>query len=398
MILDKFPDTDEFYKTYWGRKPFVVRGGVDPALFDGFIDGDMLAGLALEEDVKSRIVLTAPEGGKWVCEHGPFEEARFGALGEKNWSLLVQNVEQYHTDTAGLLRAFNFSPRWLLDDIMVSYSATGGSVGPHTDSYHVFLVQGMGRRSWTVGHIPAVNKDCIEGLDLKVLKSSVEGDSVEVSMGDIIYIPPHFAHEGVTLDTAMTFSVGFLGPKMSELFVEYGHYLEQLDTGNERYAGQGLDARSAGFAIAPQAQKTMRGGMMDALHADDFAVWMAAYFSASADSDSDGDGIDQREEPLSPSQVFARLQAGECLHRPEHVKLCITTSQAGAFTLAVYGAPVDTAAVPDTLIEWLNQNAVLSLSDIEALGDQSALMAGVTQLYNQSVLFFEHDGRTDCVT
>lgn len=387
IILDTFPAADEFYKTYWGQKPFLVRGGVEEALFDDLIDGDMLAGLSTEDDVKSRIVLSAPEGNKWTCEHGPFQEERFSTLGDKNWSLLVQNVEQYHTDTAELLKSFNFSPRWLLDDIMVSYSASGGTVGPHTDSYHVFLVQGIGRRSWTVGDAPATSEDCIEGLDLKVLKSGVEGEAVEVTAGDVIYIPPHFAHEGKTLETAMTFSVGFLGPKMSELFIEYGHYLEQIETLDKRYVGQELDARSAGFGIAPHAQKTLRGELMDALHADSFSVWLAEYFSSTADAE---DGA-QSETPVSIDDLLTRLQGGEALYRPEHVKLCITTSQDGELTLAVYGNALPAAVADENLIKWLESNATLSLEDIAALGNKDAVMAALAHLYNQNALFFEDD-------
>ena len=127
MILNEFPSTDDFYKTYWGKKPFIVRGAIDQDLFDDLIDGDSLAGLSLEEDIKSRLVITEPENNKWICHHGPFPEDKFSTLGDSNWNLLVQNVEQYHPETAQLLSAFNFSPRWLMDDIMVSYSATGGS-------------------------------------------------------------------------------------------------------------------------------------------------------------------------------------------------------------------------------------------------------------------------------
>lgn len=283
MILDQFPSIDEFYKTYWGHKPFVVTGGVDSALFKEFIDGDTLAGLSLEEDIKSRLVKTAPEGGKWTCDYGPFDEDYFSTLGEKNWSLLVQNVDKHHPPTAALLESFNFSPRWLLDDIMVSYSATGGSVGPHTDSYHVFLVQGIGRRLWRIGNAPVQNEVCIEGLELKVLKNGVEGVDIEVTMGDVIYIPPNFAHEGTTLESAMTFSVGFLGPKMSELFIEYGYYLEQEETHNKRYIGQGLNAESARLEIPMQAKDTIKDELLNALHTDSFSEWLVEYFSNTED-------------------------------------------------------------------------------------------------------------------
>ena len=388
IILDKFPAAEEFYKTYWGRKPFLVRGGVDVDAFDGFIDADMLAGLSMEDELKSRIVLTAPEGGKWTCEHGPFEEDRYDTIGDKNWSLLVQNVEQYHTDTANLLRNFNFSPRWLLDDIMVSYSATGGSVGPHTDSYHVFLVQGMGKRIWTVGDAPIQNEQLIEGLDLKVLKDGVAGEGVEVNIGDILYIPPHFAHEGVTLDHAMTFSVGFLGPKLSELFIEYGQYLEHhaeaLDT---RYSGQGLNADSSCFTIAPNAQKSVQGALTDALQGQSFSAWLAAYFSTPTDSEDE----QQREEPLTDDQVKARLKAGEGLYRPEHIKLSITASQNGMLNLSVFGAVITMEAARHGFVHWLNNNATVSFENVSALGGEDELLPLITQLYNQGVLYFEGD-------
>jgi len=287
LILDKFPTTDEFYKTYWGQKPFLVRGAVAANLFNDFIDGDTLAGLSLEEDVKSRIVTTAPEGGKWSCQHGPFEEDHFSGLGDKNWSLLVQDVEKYHPDTAKLLNSFDFLPSWLLDDIMVSYSAKDGSVGPHTDSYHVFLVQGMGKRLWTVSDTPIENEECIEGLDLKVFKEGVHGKAVEVTIGDVIYIPPHFAHEGITLDHAMTFSIGFLGPKMSELFIEYGYYLEANELHNKRYEGQGLSSESVSHIIPTQAQETIKSDLLSTLKTPSFSEWLVEYFSKDSEDDLD---------------------------------------------------------------------------------------------------------------
>ncbi len=285
MILKQFPTPEEFYQTYWNKKPFVVRGGVDPNLFDRLIDGDTLAGLSLEEEIKSRLVITAPEGKKWTCEHGPFQEERFQTLGEENWSLLVQNVEKYHPDTAALLEYFNFSPRWLLDDIMVSFSAKGGSVGPHTDSYHVFLAQGIGRRSWRIGQSPVQNDACIEGLELKVLKEGFNGQEVKVEKGDVIYIPPQFAHEGTTLENAMTFSVGFLGPKMSELFIEYGYYLEQVEIHNKRYVGEELKTDSACLEIPKSAQETIKNDLLNTLQTNSFSDWLVEYFASSGEED-----------------------------------------------------------------------------------------------------------------
>ena len=116
--LDAFPAASDFYEKYWNRAPFVVRGGVTNTTIDGLIDADTLAALSIEDDIKARLV-TMDENGKRDFEHGPFDESRYDDIGDQNWSLLVQNVEQFHPQTATLLAAFPFAPRWLMDDIML---------------------------------------------------------------------------------------------------------------------------------------------------------------------------------------------------------------------------------------------------------------------------------------
>jgi 50S ribosomal protein L16 3-hydroxylase len=389
MILEQFPSIDEFYQIYWNKRPFVVRGGVDVDVFQDLIDGDSLAALSLEEEVKSRIVVTAPEGNKWACDHGPFDENYFSTLKETHWSLLVQNVEQYHPNTAKLLHDFHFAPRWLMDDIMVSYSAPGGSVGPHTDSYHVFLVQGQGRRQWTIGRDPIKNGDCIEGLDLKVLKNGVEGETVEVTMGDVIYLPPHFAHEGTTIEEAMTFSIGFLGPQLSEMMIEYGHYLEEQEKLNTRYSGENLNAQSSGFMISSDEQGVMRGDLIDAIKADDFTAWLATYFSTPTYDDVEN--IDPRVKALSFDEIFKQLKEGEHLYCPNHVKLSITNKSDETFNLSVYGALFQLSKAHEDFILWLSEGKIIELEDIKTLGGADLLCEIITILYNKNVLFFENE-------
>ncbi|PCJ98100.1 MAG: hypothetical protein COA45_08075 [Zetaproteobacteria bacterium] len=391
MILDTFPSAEEFYKTYWGKKPFIVRKFIDPVLMESFVDGDIMAGLALEEDIKSRIVTNDPSGRKWECEHGPFDESRFSELGERDWSLLVQNVEQYHTDTAKLLEYFHFSPRWLLDDIMVSYSAPGGSVGPHTDSYHTFLIQGIGVRKWKLSADPVMDKNYIQGMDIKVLQNGFKGDEFEVRMGDVIYIPPHFGHEGVTLETAMTFSVGFLGPKMSEMMTEYAAYLEEVESRDKRYLGAGLGVDSGAFSVSLQEQDTIRNGLISAIQSDDFSLWMAQYFSTPTYADIED--IELCADPLDEADILDALQKGSVLYRPEHIKLSITTSSNGALHLAVYGQVVSSSLEHKALIESMNCNETISRENLDDLGDRHAVITLITQLYNLDVLSFEgHDG------
>lgn len=144
---------ETFLREYWQRKPLLIRQA-----FPGFetpLSPDELAGLALEDEIESRIVL---EHGAhpWELRRGPFTEEDFRTLPERDWTLLVQSVDQFVPEVGELLKAFRFLPSWRLDDIMISYAAPGGSVGPHYDNYDVFLLQGHGRRRWKLGACLAV--------------------------------------------------------------------------------------------------------------------------------------------------------------------------------------------------------------------------------------------------
>lgn len=394
MLLPEMPTANDFYQNYWGKKPFVVRGAIAPEVFDELIDGDTLAALSMEEDVKSRLVLTNPDtssdekSAPWRYEHGPFDDKDFAALGSSHWSLMVQNVEQYHIETAALLQHFNFAPRWLMDDIMISYSAPEGSVGPHMDSYHVFLVQGQGKRRWKIGSSPVRGNEIVNQGGHQILKNGFDGEAFDVTMGDIIYIPPRFAHEGVTLEEAMTFSVGFLGPKLSELLVEYGQYLElQDDAQNIRYVGQGLTSDSAAFVMDNRASTQIQDHMLGAIGGAHFSQWLAQYFSTP--SHNDIENIELREDGLSADELVACLQDGEKLYRAEYVKWAVSNSADGGLHVAVYGYDVAVQAGYKPLITHLNTHDGITPDDIEGLGGMALLQDFIVQLYMMNVLDFE---------
>lgn len=279
LILDTLPTTEEFFHEFWNKKPFVVRGMIPKEIIGALIDEDHLAGLSMEEEVVSRLVRKGEKQSDWTCDHGPFKEKDFADLGEKDWSLLVQNTDQYHDETAELLKYFNFTPRWLLDDIMVSFSPKGGTVGAHTDSYHVFLVQGKGERRWKVANEAIKNEDYIEDISLKILKTSFEGEYITVTQGDVIYIPPNFAHQGISLKPSLTYSVGFLGPSLSEMLIEFGHYLEEHHLEIPRYLGKNLTESAVPFHVAPNHIDDLKFFMTDVFEQDYFTKWLTHYFS-----------------------------------------------------------------------------------------------------------------------
>lgn len=376
-ILDALPSAVDFYAQYWNKRPFLVRDAIDPAVMAGLIAPDELAGLSMEDTVRARLVSRTD----WACKFGPFAEDDFNTADDPPWSLLVQNVEQFHPATAALLRAFDFAPRWLMDDVMASFSTAGGTIGGHVDSYHVFLVQGQGTRRWTIGHEPVVDPQFIDGLDLKILRDPIDGNSVEVTSGDVLYVPPHFAHEGTTLDDALTFSVGFLGPKLSELYDAYAQHLAEDDALDLRYEGQGLRADSAGFALSAEAVETLRAHLDDALHTPAFARWLATVFTGSTSEDDAHHS--PRDDTLTPAAFAAALQAGAVLVKPAHAKFALVPSTGSAYSLGFNRETFDID--PDALdvIMPLMKEEPVTARDTPALRDHLDLLC---RLYNDQAL------------
>lgn len=345
LILASMPSAKDFFALYWNKKPFVVRGLIPDAITDQLIDEDHLAGLSMEEEVTSRLVKKGKNPKDWVCDHGPFEDEDFVDLGEEDWSLLVQNIDLYHSPSAALLGYFNFTPRWLLDDIMASFSPKGGTVGAHTDSYHVFLVQGKGERRWKIGHQALDKEDYIDDIPLKILRDDFDGEEVTVQRGDVIYIPPKFAHKGVSLQPSLTYSVGYLGPSLPEMLIEFGHYIEAnpqaFQTGDSpRYLGANLSESAAPFAVSTDHMGDLRTFMTDIFDQDIFIRWITHYFtSAALDSEAEDDEEEDEGEGLDAAALIA---AGDQMIKPYGIKVMITPLKAkDRYSVAVKGMTVD---------------------------------------------------------
>lgn len=386
ITLDAMPSAADFYGLYWNRQPFVVRGAITNEDIEALISADELAGLSMEDAPQSRMVKSAGDHENWSCRFGPFSEGDFAVAGEADWSLLVQNVEQFHPDTAELLHHFNFAPRWLMDDIMISYSATGGSIGPHIDSYHVFLVQGQGKRRWRVGREPIQDEVYVEGVEFKLLKHGFEGDTVEVNCGDVLYLPPRFGHEGTTLENAMTFSVGFLGPKTSDLLIGYGQYLSQFDDLDQRYVGEELANASAGFTIDQNALGSIRERMTRPFRAKAFSAWVVEFFTESSHDDF-GNYV-ERDDPISVDMLIGALKDGACLIKPPFVKFVLTANSSGEFYLGFdrhsFALDEDLLPVAHALMK---ERAVCS-SDHPELFQHCGAYEFLCELYNHEALEF----------
>ena len=227
-----------FLRRHWQKQPLLVRGALPG--FTGVLDlGDMIE-LACRDHCESRLVVRNAD--RWTVEHGPFDRKRFSRLPGRNWTLLLQGLDQLLPAARQLLSRFDFIPYSRLDDLMVSYAPAGGGVGAHFDSYDVFLLQGPGRRHWRVGrpHDLAL----VENAPLKILKRfSPEGQCL-LSAGDMLYLPPEIAHDGVAVEACYTYSIGFRAPSHRELVSQFLIFLEERLGGGGRYSDPDLSAQT----------------------------------------------------------------------------------------------------------------------------------------------------------
>lgn len=243
---------ERFMRQYWQKKPLLIRQAV-PSM-QPLLARAALFALAGQDDVESRLISRATQGGAWRLRHGPFARTAIPKLSQPGWTLLVQGLD-LHLDAAhALLEQFAFVPRARLDDLMVSFATDGGGVGPHFDSYDVFLLQAQGQRRWRIGR----QKDLTLQPDvpLKILRDFQPEQEWLLEAGDMLYLPPRYAHDGVAQGECMTYSIGFRAPAQSE-------WAQDL---LQRLADVAGDATGVRYADRDQAATAYPGAMPASLH------------------------------------------------------------------------------------------------------------------------------------
>ncbi|MEJ6068129.1 cupin domain-containing protein [Psychrobacter sp. 16-Bac2893] len=210
---------EQFLSDYWQKKPLLIKQGL-PQLIGMFEPEDIL-GLAIDEDATARLLTQAAskqEGQpQWQLKKNPLTEADFDNLPEQ-WSVLVQNLEQWSPELGALWQALDFIPQWQRDDIMVSYAPKGGSVGKHYDDYDVFLAQGFGSRRWQLGKFCDEQTQFVADEPIRLFDDMGEIIFDEIlEAGDVLYVPPKLAHFGVAQDDCLTFSFGCRRPNLMQI-------------------------------------------------------------------------------------------------------------------------------------------------------------------------------------
>jgi 50S ribosomal protein L16 3-hydroxylase len=219
-----------FLRRHWQKRPLLVRGALPG--FRGVIGLAALAALAARHDVESRFITR--RNGRWQLAHGPIARTRVSGAGAFDWTLLVNGVNFHARRADSLLRSFAFIPQARLDDVMVSYAVAGGGVGPHVDSYDVFLAQGSGRRVWRL----AAPRDfrLVRDVPLRLIEGFEPDEEFLLEPGDLLYLPPGWGHEGTALEPSFTCSVGFRAPSGEELAAGFLDWLHARGLPAARYA------------------------------------------------------------------------------------------------------------------------------------------------------------------
>ncbi|MEQ5838824.1 cupin domain-containing protein [Paraburkholderia acidicola] len=211
----------QFMRRYWQKKPLLIRQAIPQIAAP--LSRDELFDLAGLDDVEARLITHFRN--KWQLEHGPFEPDELPSVKQRAWTLLVQGVDLHDDRARALLDRFRFVPDARLDDLMISYATDGGGVGPHFDSYDVFLLQVHGKRRWRIGAQRDLSLQ--EGVPLKILQHFECDEEWLLEPGDMLYLPPHLAHGGIAEGECMTCSIGFRAPSHSELTSQFLYHLAE---------------------------------------------------------------------------------------------------------------------------------------------------------------------------
>jgi 50S ribosomal protein L16 3-hydroxylase len=238
----------QFMRRYWQKKPLLIRGAIAGATPP--LSRDELFELAGNDDAEARLI--SQVRGRWNLEHGPFDRDALPSIKRPAWTLLVQGVDLHDDRARALLERFRFVPDARLDDLMISYATDGGGVGPHFDSYDVFLLQVQGKRRWRI----SAQRDLTlkPGLPLKVLQHFEPDEEWLLEPGDMLYLPPHIAHDGIAEGECMTCSIGFRAPSANELIGQFLYYLAERGEAARSQAGERLYRDPRQSAVAHPAK------------------------------------------------------------------------------------------------------------------------------------------------
>lgn len=374
---------EQFLAEYWQKKPLCVRGAL--ADFVCPVTPEELGGLALEEDVESRLLQEHGPDRPWQLEHGPLTEEQLLALPATHWTLLIQEINKHVPEFALLQDRFNFIPNWRLDDVMVSFAPAHGTVGPHADNYDVFLIQGPGRRRWQISSQQPTEEDLIPGMDLRIMKDFVPEQEWILEPGDLLYLPPGVPHHGVALEDCITISVGFRAPALAELTAAYcADVLDGMDT-ELFYEDPDLAPQAQPGEITAQARAKVRAELRKLLR-DDAAI--DEWFGRFTTGVRPGHDIPEPEVELSAEQLRHQLETEGAIWRSEYCRYAYIRDAGAGPTLFVAGEPTPLTPELLPLVERLTGERLIAAEQLLPWFDRPEVAELLVDLFNSGCLYF----------
>ncbi|KGP63537.1 cupin [Legionella norrlandica] len=358
-----------FLKDYWQKKPLVIRQALPN--FINPLSPDELAGLALEEDIESRLVYETPGNSpQWHLKRGPFKEADFTHLPETHWTLLVQGVDIIIPEVYELLDHFNFIPQWRIDDVMISYASLYGSVGPHYDNYDVFLYQAKGRRLWSLTSQKCHANNFITGLELRIMKEFEVEEQFILEEGDMLYLPPHIGHYGIAQsEDCMTYSFGYRSYRGQELWDSLGDYLSEKGLFKTLYQDPDWSDLTNSSEIPPSAWKNAKRLLTQMLENDEIIKsWFGCFATSLEQSAEQRIALPlEEEELLSLEEFIKELQNSQGLLRDAVCRFAYQRDDVQSeYRFYINGEEWESQGVAPDLLSYVANNRLLFLKDLQS--------------------------------
>jgi len=363
----------KFLTEYWQKKPLVIRQALPD--FINSVSPDELAGLSLEQDVESRIVLNTPDQQPyWHLKRGPFLESDFSQLGKTHWTLLVQGVDRIVPEVYALLKHFDFIPQWRFDDVMISFASLYGSVGPHYDQYDVFLYQAQGRRQWSLTTQKCTQDNFIDGLELRIMNEFNTEEQFILEEGDMLYLPAHVGHHGVALsEECMTYSFGYRSYQGLEVWDSLGDYCAEKETFKQLYQDPDWSTLKNTSELSSSSYQNAKKLMLDLL--DDEQIlksWFGCFATRLDQSAEQQLPVPLEEDELiEPADFINELKAGRDLIRDACCRFAYQSIKE-VYQLYINGCEWETSNVSPELINHLANNRILINSAIAPFLDHEA--------------------------
>lgn len=350
-----------FLTDYWQKKPLIIREALPD--FTNPLSPDELAGLALEEEVESRLVWETPNVKPgWHLQRGPFTAETFVSLPKTHWTLLVQGVNRLVPEVDALLQHFNFIPQWRIDDIMISFAALHGSVGPHYDNYDVFLYQAKGQRRWLLTTQDCHNANYIQDLELRIMKNFVIEEEIILEEGDLLYLPPHVGHYGISVsEECMTYSFGYRSYQGQELWDSLGDFLSEKDLFQNLYRDPDWSSLKNPAEITAPAWRNAQDLLLQLIHNEKIMKSWFGCFATRLDQQAEQQlpiALEQQELP-SLADFIDEIQQGINLIHDASCRFAYQLNE-GEYQLFINGCEWNTTGVSPELIKTIANNRFLA--------------------------------------